>query len=432
MSKSKKVVVVGGGWAGCGAAISAAKAGAEVVLLERTDLLLGTGLAGGYLRNNGRYTAAEEAIALGAGELFRCMDQTATNGQRDVEMPHHAHGTVYNVFEIEPLVRNAVLKAGVDIRFQHRFTDVAMDGARITSVTCANDAVVEGDTFVDCTGTAGSQSKCTANGSGCACCVLRCPTFGSRVGVAGKAGVRERSVKRPDGKRGAYSGACEVPKETVDPALRALLEEKSSLVIPLPKELVNTAKLTVKACQQYAAKEFAENLVILDNGYFKLITPFFPLDKLRRVPGFEKARFEDPYSGGIGNSIRYLAIADVDTHLQATGVENLFCAGEKSGTYVGHTEAICTGTLAGHNAVRRALGKELFELPQETAIGGAIALAIKTMTAEGEDLNARFTFAGESVFQWMKESGVYSTDDAVIKERVDRLGLTGYFDQPLV
>jgi len=428
---SKKIVVVGGGWAGCGAAISAAKAGADVVLLERTDLLLGTGLAGGYLRNNGRYTAAEEAIALGAGELFHCMDQTATNGRRDVEMPHHKHGTVYNVFEIEPLVRNAVLDAGVETLFQHRFTDVTMDGDRIVSVTCANGAVVEGDAFVDCTGTAGSQSKCTANGSGCACCVLRCPTFGSRVGVAGKAGVRERSVKRPDGKRGAYSGACEIPKETVDPALRALLEQNSSLVVPLPEELVNTAKLTVKACQQYAAKEFAQNLVILDNGYFKLITPFFPLEKLRRVPGFEKARYEDPYSGGVGNSIRYLAIADVDTALQAAGVTNLFCGGEKSGTYVGHTEAICTGTLAGHNAVRRARGMGLFTLPEETAIGGAIALAIRTMAEEGEDLDARFTFAGESVFQWMKDSGLYSTDNAAIKERIASLGLTGYFERPL-
>ena len=41
-----KVVVVGGGWSGCGAAIAAAKAGAQVTLLERTDMLLGTGLVG--------------------------------------------------------------------------------------------------------------------------------------------------------------------------------------------------------------------------------------------------------------------------------------------------------------------------------------------------------------------------------------------------
>ena len=54
-----KVVVIGGGWAGCAASISAKKAGCEVVLLERTDLLIGLGNVGGIMRNNGRYTACQ-------------------------------------------------------------------------------------------------------------------------------------------------------------------------------------------------------------------------------------------------------------------------------------------------------------------------------------------------------------------------------------
>ena len=69
-------MISGGGWSGCAAALSAAKAGAKVILIERTDLLLGTGLVGGIFRNNGRYTAAEESIAMGAGCLLytsRCV-----------------------------------------------------------------------------------------------------------------------------------------------------------------------------------------------------------------------------------------------------------------------------------------------------------------------------------------------------------------------
>ena len=50
------VVVIGGGWAGCSAAVTARKQGEEVHLLERTDMLLGLGNAGGIMRNNGRYT----------------------------------------------------------------------------------------------------------------------------------------------------------------------------------------------------------------------------------------------------------------------------------------------------------------------------------------------------------------------------------------
>lgn len=63
--KKVRIVVVGGGWGGCAAALGASKAGADVTLLERTDMLLGTGLVGGIYRNNGRYTAAEEMIAIG-------------------------------------------------------------------------------------------------------------------------------------------------------------------------------------------------------------------------------------------------------------------------------------------------------------------------------------------------------------------------------
>ena len=65
-----KIVIIGGGWAGCAAAIRARKQGHAVQLLEKTDLLLGLGNVGGIMRNNGRYTAAEENIALGADELF--------------------------------------------------------------------------------------------------------------------------------------------------------------------------------------------------------------------------------------------------------------------------------------------------------------------------------------------------------------------------
>ena len=98
--------------------------------------------------------------------------------------------------------------------------------------------------------------------------------------------------------------------------------------------------------------EFEENLVLLDTGHAKLMTPFFPLEALRQMPGMENARYEDPCAGGLGNSIRYVGMAPRDDALKVSGVENLFCAGEKAGLLVGHTEAIVTGTLAGYNAAR--------------------------------------------------------------------------------
>ena len=45
------VIIIGGGWAGSAAALAAKQAGADrVVILERTDMLLGCGLAGGIMR----------------------------------------------------------------------------------------------------------------------------------------------------------------------------------------------------------------------------------------------------------------------------------------------------------------------------------------------------------------------------------------------
>lgn len=79
------VVIAGGGWSGCAAAVAARKSGAEVVLHERTDMLLGTGLVGGIMRNNGRFTATEEAIAMGGGDLFTLIDRQSRH--TGVEFP---------------------------------------------------------------------------------------------------------------------------------------------------------------------------------------------------------------------------------------------------------------------------------------------------------------------------------------------------------
>ena len=59
-----RIAVVGGGFAGCGAAAAAARAGVRVTLIERSDSPGGLGLAGGSFRMSGQYTAHEEAIAL--------------------------------------------------------------------------------------------------------------------------------------------------------------------------------------------------------------------------------------------------------------------------------------------------------------------------------------------------------------------------------
>lgn len=84
-----KIIVVGGGWSGCAAALAAVKAGAEVHLYERTDMLLGLGNVGGIMRNNGRFTASEELLAMGGGDLIKLTDEHSVH--RNIEFPGHEH-----------------------------------------------------------------------------------------------------------------------------------------------------------------------------------------------------------------------------------------------------------------------------------------------------------------------------------------------------
>ncbi|HHW66242.1 MAG TPA: FAD-dependent oxidoreductase [Epulopiscium sp.] len=422
-----KIVVIGGGWSGCAAAISAVKAGAEVTLLERTDMLLGTGLVGGIMRNNGRFTAAEEMIAMGGGDLFKICDENARH--KNIHFPGHEHATLYDIAATHGAVLNYIKGLGIKIVFQARVTQVSVENESIISVTDAQGRTFEGDAFIDTTGTAGPMNNCTKYGNGCAMCILRCPSFGGRVSVAGLAGLKEMVGKKPNGSIGAMSGSCKLYKESLSAEIQEELNMKGVCIVPVPDDLVED-HLDVKACQQYALEAFKTNIVLLDTGHAKLMSPYFSLERLRKIPGFENARYEDPYAGGKGNSMRYFAMAYRDNCLKVEGLNNLFCGGEKAGLLVGHTEAIVTGTLAGHNSVRYALGLELLQLPKELAVGDAIAYVKKAMETE-EGMGKKYTFSGSVYFERMKKLGMYTTDISKIESKVTSLSLKDVFNKKL-
>jgi hypothetical protein len=421
-----RIIVIGGGWAGCAAALSAKKAGADVVLLERADTLLGSGQVGGIMRNNGRFTATEEMIAMGGGDLFKLTDENARHV--NIEFPGHQHANLYDVALMEPIVRHYLQENQVEIWTVSRATKVQVTDGKIEAPQLETGQTLEGDAFVEATGTMGPQGNCRRYGNGCAMCITRCPTFGGRVSIAQHAGVQEMKAKRADGSFGSMSGSCKLNKDSLDEGIHRQLDQTGVVIIPLPREVAEHKKklLAIKSCQQYALAEFAENVVLLDTGHAKLMSPFYPLIDLRSIPGLENARFEDPYAGGIGNSIRFLAMSPRDNHLRVQGVDNLFCGGEKAGLLVGHTEAICTGTLAGHNAVRYALGKELVQLPRSLAVGDMIAHVNEEMQTE-EGMLKKFTFSGAVYFDRMKELRLYSTDVEEIKARVAQADLSDFF-----
>ncbi len=422
-----KVVVIGGGWAGSAAAIAARKQGAEVVVIERMEMLLGTGLVGGIMRNNGRFTATEEAISMGGGDLFEITDRVSRH--KNIEFPGHKHANLYDISLIEPAVKKHLLDMGIELRLTSRAINAEKDeNGNITAVILDKDKEkITGDVFVEATGTAGPMANCVKYGTGCAMCIIRCHSYGNRVSIAGKLGIEEMFGRTGDGSIGAMSGSCKIFKESLSPEIQEELNTTGVAVVPIPEDLQKGEEsLSSKACQQYALAEYAANVILLDTGHAKLMSPFFPLEALRRIPGFENARFEDPYSGDMGNSMRYMALSPRDNALKVEGLNNLFCGGEKAGLLVGHTEAIITGTLAGHNAVRHAEGKELLEISRETSIGEAIAYVKEEMKTE-PGRSKKYTFSGSVLFDHLKGKGFYTTDKEEIKNRVEKAGLTDVF-----
>ena len=424
-----KVIVIGGGWSGCSAAITAKKAGAEVALYEKTDMLLGLGNVGGIMRNNGRYTASEEMIALGAGDLIHLTDDNSRH--KNIDFPGHKHAWLYDVNKIEPAVEKYLKAMDIEINMITRVVDVEKEGNKIKGIYLSDGKYVEADVFIETTGSTGPMGNCLKYGNGCSMCILRCPAFGPRVSISYRAGIEDLKGEREEDVYGAFSGSCKLAKDSLADEVIKELDETGVVVLKVPEEDVNLDKLKLKVCQQYALKEFAENIILLDTGHAKLMTSYYPLEKLRKIKGLENAKYVDPYAGGKGNSIRYLSVAPRTDSMKVIGLDNLFCAGEKAGLFVGHTEAIITGALAGHNAIRNYLGMSLLMLPRSLAVGDIIAYTNEKMNSK-EGRTNRYTFAGAEYFKRMQEIGLYTLDIDKIKNKVEKLNLTDIFNEKLI
>ena len=131
------------------------------------------------------------------------------------------------------------------------------------------------------------MGNCLRYGNGCSMCVLRCPSFGPRISISERCGVSDSQGERANDILGAMSGSCKLSKESLSDEIRNELNEKGVVVLKVPAEDVNYDKLNSKVCQQYALKEFAENIVLLDTGHAKLMTTYYPLEKLRKIKGLE-------------------------------------------------------------------------------------------------------------------------------------------------
>ncbi len=153
------VVVCGGGMAGCGAAVQAARSGAEVLLIERLEMLGGLGSAGWV----GNFCAAEGGLA-GQGRVF----DDIVNALRDYRAIGEENGwmvkrdkklnRVNRTFDHRylPLVlQEMALEAGVDVLYASDIIGAECSGKMIEKVVIHNRSLtqkVAAKVFIDATG----------------------------------------------------------------------------------------------------------------------------------------------------------------------------------------------------------------------------------------------------------------------------------------
>ncbi|WP_407495329.1 FAD-dependent oxidoreductase [Pseudooceanicola sp. MF1-13] len=152
---SYDVVVAGGGSAGVGAAVGAARAGAKVLLLERHGCLGGAAAVRNVLTLCGLYTLGEDCRMVVGGVGAEVVEALKT--RKAITGPHRFRG-VFSCFEPEAMkvvLDDLVARAGVDVRFGATLTGTERDGDRIRAVTYSDHGGahrVEAGGFVDCTG----------------------------------------------------------------------------------------------------------------------------------------------------------------------------------------------------------------------------------------------------------------------------------------
>jgi hypothetical protein len=432
-----KVIVVGGGFAGCSAAMAAAKTGAKVTLFERTDLLLGCGLRAGLMDQNGRITAYLEMKALGGADILETLRSVMIHPEIDI--PTTENGYAYDVGLSEPAVRKLLVDHGVDVRMESRVDRVIQsEKDAIEAVAISGGEPEKADAFVDASGTFGTIEQCSTYGPGCVMCILRCPTYGNRYSIATAAGapelVRKRVIDGVEYVGGTIASVC-MYKNTLSSEIREELAKKGWIHVPIPPEFINYRNLATKASTAFDSKQLAENVILVDIGVvakaFHLT--YFPQERLRKIPGFEKAVIEhtqNPISHGRASFVRYLSMTTRDNTLRVSGFKNLFCAGEKSGPLHGVCDVTLTGYVAGYEAARVAFGMEPIEFPRASVVGDFLAF-IGERTSAPKGLERSYSLGGGQYFKQIKQLGLYSHDEAEVRERIQRLGLTDIFAKPL-
>lgn len=147
------VCVIGGGPGGIAAALSAARGGAKVLLVEKNGCMGGNLVIGlpllGYLDKDGRQVTAGIAQEL----VDALAERNATYGHR--WCPMHNSVTLYDHEQMKIVLFEKLMEAGVDMLLHTELADVNVDSGEICDVTLRGkgwEIIVEAKIYIDGTG----------------------------------------------------------------------------------------------------------------------------------------------------------------------------------------------------------------------------------------------------------------------------------------
>jgi hypothetical protein len=93
---------------------------------------------------------------------------------------------------------------------------------------------------------------------------------------------------------------------------------------------------------------------------------------------------------------------------------------------------INSGILAGFNAVRAAVGKELVEFPMSTASGDILDFSQKYLKDSNGGPTTFVSAHAGHYLKRLKDIGVFPDNEEKMKKRVADAGFTGYFKKSVI
>lgn len=145
------VIVVGGGPAGCGAAISAARDGADVLLIEQSACLGGMGVMG-LVPAWTPYTDGEQMVYRSISEeVFSILRSEMS----DVVAPDATDWVPIHAEKLKMIYDKLVTDSGARVLFNTFVADVTVQNGNIKSLTVANKdglSTYTAKVYIDCTG----------------------------------------------------------------------------------------------------------------------------------------------------------------------------------------------------------------------------------------------------------------------------------------